>query len=137
MNNNGSQGMTGGQQPQQFSPQHHQVYDFLRQALMHLHQQGVPGMDKVLNALNMTHVGLTKPQPQPVNPYMRQMVDHTSMQNQSPQQAIQQSGMAGPNQRPMQPQPLNSYTPPQQNQSMGQNMGSYLGQIQQMGKGGY
>ena len=62
------------QQPMQpFTQQHNQVYEQLRQALMKLHQQGVPGMDQVLNSLNQQHVKLAggrggqaqQPQPAP------------------------------------------------------------------------
>ena len=42
-------------QAQQFTPQHHQIYEMLRQALMQLHQQGVPGIDKVLLSVRDHH----------------------------------------------------------------------------------
>ena len=55
------QNQSQGQQ-QSFMPHHNQVYDMLRNTLMDLHSKGVPGMDKVLNALNSTHVQQVKPQ---------------------------------------------------------------------------
>ena len=55
------------------SPQHNQIYEQLRQALMGLHKQGIPGIDQVLNTLNQQHVKLAggrggqaqQPQPAP------------------------------------------------------------------------
>lgn len=54
------------QQPQQpFLPHHNRVYETLRSTLMDLHSKGIPGMDKVINALNQSHVSQIKPkQPQ-------------------------------------------------------------------------
>lgn len=45
------------QMPQQpFTASHNHIYETLRNSLMALHQQGVPGMDEVLHALNKAHV---------------------------------------------------------------------------------
>lgn len=51
-------GLQGNSLPTGLHPSHNQVYEMLRQALMQAHQMGVPGLDKVLAALNATHVGL-------------------------------------------------------------------------------
>ena len=56
----------------QFTDDHHQIYNYLRQGLMQLHQQGVPGIDSVLKALNDSHVKMSAPQQDPVNPYRSQ-----------------------------------------------------------------
>jgi hypothetical protein len=54
---------------QQFAPHHNQIYEMLRSTLMQLHQQGVPGIDQVLNSLNQQHVKQMKGMPQPtMNP---------------------------------------------------------------------
>jgi hypothetical protein len=52
-------------QGQQFTSGHNQIYDKLRGVLLNLHAQGVPGMDKVLNALHQTHVSQLKPPTMP------------------------------------------------------------------------
>jgi hypothetical protein len=41
---------------QQFTATHNHIYETLRNNLMELYKQGVPGMDEVLHALNKSHV---------------------------------------------------------------------------------
>lgn len=45
-----------GQMQGGLSPAHNQIFENLRQVLMNLHSQGVPGMDKVLGALHNAHM---------------------------------------------------------------------------------
>lgn len=62
------QGQPTGKSPQMpgqsFSPSHHHIYDTLRNNLMELVKAGVPGIEKVLAALNNEHVNGMKSQAQ-------------------------------------------------------------------------
>lgn len=49
---------------QQFTSSHHHIYDTLRNTLMGLVKQGIPGMEEVLTALNKAHVSQMKNQQQ-------------------------------------------------------------------------
>lgn len=58
-------GGKSAQMPQQpFTPSHHHIYNTLRNNLMELVKAGVPGIDKVLAALNNSHVDGIKSQAQ-------------------------------------------------------------------------
>lgn len=57
------------QQTQQFSPAVHHVFEQLRNTLMMLHSAGIPGIDRVLQALNQVHVeGMKGATAQPTMP---------------------------------------------------------------------
>lgn len=58
-------GQGGAKMPQTpFSAAHHHIFNTLRDNLMELVKQGVPGMEKVLAALNNAHVDGIKTQAQ-------------------------------------------------------------------------
>ena len=79
----------GPQLPQQpFTPAHTHIYDTLRNTLMGLVKQGVPGMDKVLAVLNNEHVNGIKSQAQQA-PQMPQQ-GQLGQQSQIPPQVLQQ-----------------------------------------------
>lgn len=58
-----------GQQPMQFTDSHHAVYNALRDTLQRHIAAGVPGIEKVVDALNKQHtanmVNYTPPAPRP------------------------------------------------------------------------
>lgn len=84
---------------QQFTGTHNHIYETLRNSLMQLHQQGVPGMAEVLQALNKAHVDQLKGQQQA--PQMPQ-----GYQAQSPSGQVMQAVMGNMGQqRPTMQQP--------------------------------
>jgi hypothetical protein len=77
MNQNSQSSLGGSKQPQmpqqEFSPSHHHIYNTLRDNLMSLVKAGVPGIDKVLAALNNAHVDGIKSQTQQAPQMPQQM----------------------------------------------------------------
>lgn len=66
---------------QPFSPSHHHIYNTLRNNLMDLVKAGVPGIEKVLAALNNEHVNGMKSQAQqaPTMPQQQPMQQQATM----------------------------------------------------------
>lgn len=71
---------------QPFSASHHHIYNTLRDSLMKLVQQGIPGIEKVLAALNNEHVNGMKSQSQqaPTMPQAQPMQPQPQTQIQQP-----------------------------------------------------
>jgi hypothetical protein len=92
----GNNGSTGGkkspQMPSQpFSATTHHIYNTLRNSLMSLVQQGVPGIEKVLAVLNNEHVNGMKQQAQAA-PTMPQQQPMQQQQQPQPQQPMMPLG---------------------------------------------
>jgi hypothetical protein len=78
------------QQQQQFTQDHHQIYNYLRQALMQLHMQGVPGISDILGALNQAHHQYGGPTQQQLNTQQQVLPRNLAQQSrQIGQQPIQ------------------------------------------------